>query len=60
MAVFRRHLANHPKPSTASRGVGRTYGAPTLRDMAEALKKFPRYELEAAAAHEGYGEHAAA
>jgi integrase len=25
--------------------VGRSYGAPTLRDMAEALKKFPRYEL---------------
>jgi hypothetical protein len=24
---------------------GRAYGQPTLRDMAEALQKFPRYEL---------------
>ena len=29
-------------PATVSRG----YGAPTLKDMAEALKKFPRYTLE--------------
>lgn len=28
-------------PATVSRG----YGAPTLQDMAEVLKKFPRYEL---------------
>jgi integrase len=24
---------------------GRKYGAPTLADMAEALKRFPRYEI---------------
>ena len=27
----------------AHKSVGATYGAPTLEDMAEALKKFPRY-----------------
>ena len=26
--------------------VGRGYGLPTLADMAAALKKFPRYEIE--------------
>jgi integrase len=26
--------------------VGRTYGPPTVEDMAKALKKFPRYELK--------------
>jgi len=26
--------------------VGRGYGLPTLSDMAVALKKFPRYEVE--------------
>ena len=26
--------------------VGRGYGLPTLSDMAAALKKFPRYEVE--------------
>lgn len=26
--------------------VGRSYGAPTLQDMAEALKKFPRYDFK--------------
>ena len=30
----------------ASKSVGAGYGAPTLEDMAEALKKFPRYALE--------------
>jgi hypothetical protein len=25
--------------------VGDDYGAPTIKDMAEALKKFPRYEV---------------
>jgi hypothetical protein len=25
--------------------VGRSYGAPTLEDMAHAMKKFPRYDL---------------
>jgi integrase len=29
----------------APRNVGAAYGAPTLSDMAEALKKFPRYEV---------------
>jgi hypothetical protein len=24
---------------------GRTYGAPSLQDLAEAMKKFPRYDL---------------
>jgi hypothetical protein len=24
--------------------IGRAYGAPTVEDMAEALKKFPRYK----------------
>jgi hypothetical protein len=28
--------------------VGRSYGAPTLADMAKALKKFPRYSLKGA------------
>ena len=28
--------------------VGRGYGAPTLTDMAKALKKFPRYSLKGA------------
>jgi integrase len=32
-------------PATVSRG----YGAPTLKDMAEALKKFPRYDLSGTA-----------
>jgi hypothetical protein len=27
------------------RNVGAAYGAPTLSDMAEALKKFPRYDV---------------
>jgi integrase len=27
----------------AAATVGRSYGAPTVEDMAEALKKFPRY-----------------
>jgi integrase len=30
----------------ANRSVGAAYGAPTLDDMAEALKKFPRYKLD--------------
>jgi integrase len=30
----------------AHKNVGATYGAPTLADMAEALKKFPRYSIE--------------
>ena len=30
----------------ANKSVGAAYGAPTLDDMAEALKKFPRYTLE--------------
>jgi integrase len=30
----------------ANKSVGAAYGAPTLDDMAEALKKFPRYALE--------------
>jgi hypothetical protein len=29
----------------APANVGRGYGAPTVEDMAEALKKFPRYEV---------------
>ena len=29
----------------AHRNVGAAYGAPTLEDMAEALEKFPRYEI---------------
>ena len=29
----------------APRNIGAAYGAPTLADMAEALKKFPRYEV---------------
>jgi integrase len=29
-------------PATVSRG----YGAPTLKDMADALKKFPRYSVK--------------
>ena len=32
-----------------AKSVSRTYGAPIVRDMAEALKKFPRYELNTAA-----------
>jgi integrase len=30
----------------AHKSVGAAYGAPTLEDMAEALKKFPRYVVE--------------
>jgi integrase len=30
----------------AHKSVGASYGAPTLEDMAEALKKFPRYVVE--------------
>jgi integrase len=30
----------------APTNVSRAYGAPTLKDMAEALKKFPRYGLK--------------
>jgi integrase len=30
----------------AHKSVGATYGAPTLEDMAEAMKKFPRYIVE--------------
>jgi hypothetical protein len=30
----------------AHKSVGATYGAPMLEDMAEALKKFPRYVVE--------------
>jgi integrase len=30
----------------AHKSVGATYGAPTLEDMAEAMKKFPRYVVE--------------
>jgi integrase len=30
----------------AQRHVGATYGAPTVADMAEALKRFPRYRLD--------------
>jgi integrase len=30
----------------AHRTVGAKYGAPTVEDMAQALKKFPRYEIE--------------
>jgi hypothetical protein len=29
----------------AHKTAGAGYGAPTLEDMAEALKEFPRYEL---------------
>jgi integrase len=29
----------------AHKNIGAAYGAPTLEDMAEALKKFPRYEI---------------
>jgi integrase len=29
----------------AQKTVGATYGAPSVEDMAEALKKFPRYEI---------------
>jgi hypothetical protein len=29
----------------AHKSVGASYGAPTLEDMAEALKKFPRYKV---------------
>jgi integrase len=29
----------------ANKSVARGYGAPTLEDMAEALKKFPRWNL---------------
>jgi integrase len=29
----------------AHKSIGASYGAPTLQDMAEALKKFPRYKL---------------
>jgi integrase len=35
------YITGH-SPATVSRG----YGAPTLKDMAEALKKFPRYVVE--------------
>jgi hypothetical protein len=31
----------------AHKTVGARYGAPTLDDMAAALKRFPRYDLEA-------------
>ena len=34
------YLTGHA-PATVARG----YGAPTVKDMAEALKKFPRYEV---------------
>ena len=34
------YITGH-SPATVARG----YGAPTIRDMAEALKRFPRYEL---------------
>lgn len=30
----------------AHKSVGATYGAPTLEDMAAAMKKFPRYVVE--------------
>jgi integrase len=30
----------------AHKSVGATYGAPTLQDMSEALRKFPRYKLK--------------
>jgi len=30
----------------AHRSIGSRYGAPTLEDMAEAMKKFPRYVLD--------------
>jgi hypothetical protein len=30
----------------AHKSVGASYGAPTLEDMAEALKKFPQYVVE--------------
>jgi hypothetical protein len=30
----------------AHRSIGARYGAPTLEDMAEAMKKFPRYVLD--------------
>jgi integrase len=30
----------------AHRSVGAAYGAPTLEDMAEAMKKFPQYKLD--------------
>jgi len=33
----------------APASVGQAYGAPTLEDMADAMKKFPRYKLEAKA-----------
>ena len=32
----------------AQKKVGAAYGAPTLKDMAEALKKLPRYEVSGA------------
>jgi integrase len=35
------HITGH-----AHKSVGATYGAPTLEDMAQALKKFPRYAVE--------------
>jgi hypothetical protein len=34
-------ITGHMPPSE-----GRKYGPPTVEDMAEALKKFPRYKLE--------------
>jgi hypothetical protein len=30
----------------AHKSVGASYGAPTLEDMAEAMKKIPRYVVE--------------
>jgi hypothetical protein len=30
----------------APKSVGASYGEPTLADMADALKKFPRYKLK--------------
>jgi integrase len=41
-------ITDHKPPS-----IGRSYGAPTVEDMAAALKKFPRYQLDDTAARKG-------
>jgi integrase len=46
--IGRRHIDEHLLDAIvghAPANVGRSYGAPTLDDMADALKRFPRYEL---------------